>query len=376
MKHKAIFISSILLLNIIACTCIGQDSFKYAIKGDIQGLKNDSVILFIRHSGNFDEGTGVDTMFTTGENDNFSFNGQLGQPAIAYVMVGGMKAYYDNFIFFIEKGEILIKGNRDSLNRLNITGTPDNIEYNAGNKRMNEFYDRLEPLFKQEDIEKKNNGKTSDSISSRINLIYDSLKNFQVDFVRKHPASMTSGIYVYLLQDNLPVNEVEDLYNSLQKPGKNISLLSALPQKIISRKRTLVGNQAPSFTMKDVDGKNVSFDNFKGKYVLLDFWASWCVPCRQQTPFIVSAYTRFKNKNFEIVSISLDDDALKWSKAIKKDQMNWINLSDLKGMNNEAAKLYGVQPIPDNFLIDPSGKIIERALMGEALEKKLETLLK
>jgi peroxiredoxin len=138
----------------------------------------------------------------------------------------------------------------------------------------------------------------------------------------------------------------------------------------------LLNKPAPDLTMADVNGKPLSISNFRGKYVLVDFWASWCGPCRNENPNVVAAYNRFKDKNFTILGVSLDQDKAAWQQAIAKDGLTWNHMSDLKQWESEAVKAYGFEGIPFNVLIDPEGKIIASSLRGEELEKKLAEVLK
>jgi peroxiredoxin len=137
-----------------------------------------------------------------------------------------------------------------------------------------------------------------------------------------------------------------------------------------------IGTTAPDFTLTSLDGKSVSLKNLRGKYVLLDFWASWCPPCRAENPNVVNAYNQYKDKNFTILSVSLDSDKSKWQEAVAKDKLVWQHVSDLQGWQSTVAALYGVQAIPSNFLIDPSGKIIAVNLRGDDLEKTLASKLR
>ncbi|HEY9258778.1 TlpA disulfide reductase family protein [Chitinophaga sp.] len=139
--------------------------------------------------------------------------------------------------------------------------------------------------------------------------------------------------------------------------------------------KTSEGKKAPVFAMKDVNGKTVSLADFKGKYVLIDFWASWCGPCRAENPNVVKAFEAYKDKGFTILGVSLDDNADKWKAAIDKDHLTWTHVSDLSGWKNPAVKLYGVSAVPTNFLVDPTGKIIGKNLRGEALQQKLKAIL-
>ncbi len=136
------------------------------------------------------------------------------------------------------------------------------------------------------------------------------------------------------------------------------------------------GSPAPDIDLATPAGKKASLSSLKGKYVLLDFWASWCAPCRHENPNVVAAYNKFKSKNFTVFSVSLDSDKDKWAEAIAHDKLEWTHVSDLQGWQSPVAATYGVQSIPSNFLIDPSGKIIAHDLRGDDLDAKLEEVLK
>ncbi|TKC56913.1 AhpC/TSA family protein [Pedobacter hiemivivus] len=165
------------------------------------------------------------------------------------------------------------------------------------------------------------------------------------------------------------------LFNKLSEPLRLSYTGQGLYKLLNAHIVTAIGVNAPNFTQQDVNGKSVSLVDFKGKYVLIEFWASWCSPCRAESPNLLKQYASFKDKGFEILGVSVDSDKAKWLEAIKKDGLTWPQISDLKGWDNEARKVYGISGVPANFLVSPEGKIIGSHLMGEALNKKLAELM-
>lgn len=161
----------------------------------------------------------------------------------------------------------------------------------------------------------------------------------------------------------------------LSEEVRNSEVGKGLASNIAYYKVGAVGTEAMDFTQNDVDGKPVKLSSFKGKYVLLDFWASWCKPCRMENPNVVKVYNQFKDKNFTVVGVSLDQSKDAWIKAIQADKLTWNHVSDLQQWNNAVAQMYHIQSIPGNFLIDPTGKIIARDLRGEQLAKKLSEVI-
>ncbi len=169
----------------------------------------------------------------------------------------------------------------------------------------------------------------------------------------------------------------EPVFNKFSAALKQSPLGMKTAEAISIAKRTQIGAMAPEFTQNDPNGKPVKLSEYRGKYVLIDFWASWCGPCRQENPNLVAAYHKYKDKNFTVLGVSLDRESGKdaWLKAIKDDGLTWTQVSDLKYFENEAAVLYGIQAIPSNVLIDPSGKIVAKNLREKALHDKLNELL-
>jgi thiol-disulfide isomerase/thioredoxin len=170
-------------------------------------------------------------------------------------------------------------------------------------------------------------------------------------------------------------SDVKRLYDKLDASAKETLAGKTLAERVDVLKRSAMGAEMINFSQADTSGTPVQFSAFKGKYVLVDFWASWCGPCRAENPNVLKAYNNYKDKNFTVVGISLDEKGDSWKKAIRDDKMPWAELSDLKGWKNEVSTYFGIQGIPSNLLIDPSGKIVAKDLRGEGLHQKLNELL-
>jgi peroxiredoxin len=215
-----------------------------------------------------------------------------------------------------------------------------------------------------------------------------SLNNLLKDYINTSPSPAASLYALGIASQTIPNEEIIAMVNNTAKKFPEHSGLAKIKSMLAVKTPTpsstdnpnntyaLLDKQAPDLTMNDVNGKPVSISSFKGKYVLIDFWASWCGPCRQENPNVVAAYNQFKNKNFTILGVSLDQDKAAWQKAIANDNLTWTHMSDLKQWESAAVPAYGFDGIPFNVLVDPTGKIIASSLRGEELMRKLGEVLK
>lgn len=197
----------------------------------------------------------------------------------------------------------------------------------------------------------------------------------EMEFVKINPNSIVSASMLSLYSTTWGKEKTQELYEQLSAENKNSKFGEEITRYIELNKEPKIGEQFADFESENENGELKKLSDVKGKAVLLEFWASWCGPCRQENPNLVKTYKNFNSKGFEIFAVSLDQDKNSWLKAIKKDSLNWEHVSDLKGQKNEASLIYGINGIPDNFLIGENGEIIGRNLRGEKLNQKLKEIL-
>jgi len=377
-KNLCLLIVAFLFFKEANTQTISPPKGSFSISGNAAGIDNDVMILEYQAGQNFIKDS---AKIETG---HFYFKGSLQSPTPARVYIKGSKHQYadQNINFYLENSPIIIWVDKDSMNFSKVSGSSSNNDKDSIEALMVPYYESLRALHKVQDFASKQH---LPSVLKSLDKIYDELPDAQrkliVDYAFSHPDSyaITQGLSINFTNNQTELPLLKKIYDNFsaevkKSPGGND--IAALIKRI---ERVQLGNKAPDFILPNQNGKQIEFSSFKRKYVLLDFWASWCVPCRAESPFLVKAFHDYKNKNFTIISVSMDEakDKQKWLDAIKKDNMQWTQLSSLKGYEeNGVRQLYSVQGIPDNFLIDPSGKIIARGLRGEELEKKLAVVIK
>ena len=318
---------------------------------------------------------------------SFTFTGKIVNPENAFIVMDPkgfdftkLDSTSDVLNFYIDKGETDINS-PDSVAKAKITGSQINTDY----KKLTDQLNPLSVQARQLQVEaraatpaQQNSADFQNSAQAKLKQLQVSQKAIIKLFIQTNPDSYISLLALSSVGGPSPdPAELDPLYDGLSKRLKETETAKIFKTALDGIRKTAVGVPAPDFTQNDVNGTPVKLSSFRGKYVLVDFWASWCGPCRQENPNVVKAYNRFKDKNFTIIGVSLDraDGKTAWQSAIKSDGLNWTQVSDLKFWNNEVAGLYNIKSIPANFLIDPTGKIIARDLRGEDLENKLQDVL-
>ena len=374
MRYIAKIFSFFLLMSPVLC--FAQQN-TYTISGTVNRpeIKN----LYFTQSTFYNTNTKPNAQKIEVLDGKFSFKGMIDEPVPAFLSLAEdyKKIGTKPKEFILDKGIIsieitsdlasaVVKGSKaqDDLFQYNIEQTPYSTkinEINIGAQRLS------------------SSGISADSIAQLFRIPFRdanrALTDFQLKFVQKNSSAFISLLLIpNIARSTNNYIEADSLLASLQDNIESSATAKTIREYIISQKKTSVGALAPDFRLADTSGKKIALSALKGKYVLLDFWAAWCGPCRQENPNVVQAFKTYKNDGFTVFGVSLDKEKKSWLKAIHDDNLQWQHVSDLKFWASEAAILYGITSIPRNFLLDPSGKIIGRDLRGQDLLDKLEEL--
>lgn len=321
----------------------------YEITGNISGYPDGTSVSFLNQQTNTLEKQ------ATIEKGKFTIKGQLEEPSFIVLVLAEQPPAVP---MFIDNSKILITGDKNNLEDLSITGSKTENEYQEYSKLIKPFAQMFTEGF----------GNDPDSIA----LFEKATENF----VKKYPSSFVNPVAIIRFMQVSPnVALADNLFKMTTNEVKKTNLAKYVNEQLEVAKINPVGSQIADFSETDTAGNKVKISSFRGKYVLIDFWASWCRPCRMENPNVVAAYNKYHQKNFTVLGVSLDQAKASWLNAIRMDGLAWTQVSDLHGWSSALASKFKITSIPQNILIDPKGIIIAKNLRGEALNQKLQELL-
>jgi peroxiredoxin len=351
---------------IVSCNPTAKNEF--TISGSVDTVFDSWVYLQKRLEGPF---TSVDSVKLS--NGSFTFTGTIDYPELYYIRISETKSRVS---CFLEPGKINIEVDIEDSKKTKITGSQSHEEYKIYMDSLEVYYAMLRENYSLY-TEAEEDGDTE------LAAYYDSLitdtDNQRFDFVKGFVfGNKNSPVVPYLLYRNLYNYEIKELDSAVTVLDTSLNASPYMPlvsDHLKTLRRTDIGMEYVSFSMQDTSGAFLTIDELIGEnYLLIDFWASWCRPCREENPNLVAVYNDYKDRGFDIFGVSLDRNKDSWLKAIYDDELTWAHVSDLAYWNNAAAKLYGIRSIPSNVLLDPSGTIIAKNLRGDALREKLKQI--
>ncbi|MCB2221331.1 MAG: AhpC/TSA family protein [Bacteroidetes bacterium] len=366
MKNLLLFIIGFAMLA--ACSNQPEDKTLMTLNGTIDGDYNGMAYLYKRANGDWIK---LDSALV--ENNAFVLTGHLEFPEMYYVSIDGENKFAG---FFAEPSEITFKTTVDDFRNAEITGSTAQVEYNEYNEKMQLFNDMYSDLNRQyKEAKEAGDEEKMSELDKEFESVDVQMKQFILDNALSNNKSVVAAYAVSRNSYYFDENDLEPVVENFDPSIRESTYVKSLEDRVAVLKSVAIGQPAIDFTMDNMEGEPVTLSSLYGKYLLVDFWASWCGPCRRENPNVVAAYQEYKDKGFDILGVSFDRSKDKWMEAVKTDNLIWHHVSDLKYWGNKAGKLYGINSIPSNILLNPDGTIIAKNLRGEDLHNKLEELL-
>lgn len=384
---KKIILSLLAVATIVSCNKVGNNEFE--IEGNASGFKDGRNVYLKMQDTVTNSLVNLDTVKI--ENGKFIFKGAVTEPSLHFIAIDSTE---NQIPFILEEGNITVAVNKDTIFKSIVGGTYSNDQLVAYSKETEKIQKKVQK-FQEVNREKLQQAQisadtvTMNALMKEYKTFQDQFKDVSLKHVEDHPKSYISLFFIkqFLNDPSFDMARATKMYENLDpslkntKEGKSIKksldgLKTTEKKSNVSSSSVEIGTMAPDFSAPNTDGKETSLKSALGKLTLIDFWASWCGPCRKENPNVVALYKDFHAKGLNIIGVSLDEKADKWKEAIAKDQLTWIQISNLKGWEDPIAKRYFVDGIPATFLLDEKGIIIARDLRGAELRAKVASILK
>lgn len=380
----------LLTASVAIISCSKVKDGEYLITGTATGIENGKTIILQGLDPTTKMAVALDTVKV--ENGKFEIKGKVTEPAFHTLIVQGANGPVP---FILETGEITVAIDKDSIHKSKVSGTYNNDEYVKFNEDLTKTQKSLV------DFQKKNTQKMQQAQQAQdtatINGLMKQYMTLQTEvqenskkkylaYAETHPKAFISALIIQSMvsDPSADIKKTESLYNALDESLKNSTPGKEIKAKLGQAKLPAVGasaapvgspNWRADFSAPNPEGKVVSLKESLGKVTIVDFWASWCGPCRKENPNVVAIYKELHSKGLNIIGVSLDKEKSKWTEAIAKDGLTWTHVSNLKFWEEPIAKQYGVESIPATFILDASGKIVAQDLRGPELKAKIVELL-
>lgn len=374
MKKITLFVATATLF--FSCNNLKDNEF--LITGTAEGVENGKKVF-------------IETQTETGfiakdtaviENGKFELKGITEEIDLGFVRIEDENI---NLPLILEEGKITVIIKTDTIQNSIIGGTDNNEKFQSFNEESKEIA-RKKGKFEKANIEritaakKANDTATVNQIMKEYSTFQEDMNKVSMNFITKNPDAYLSVLLLenFLMRQHLPMEEIKGYFNKLDKnllKTKSAKNIKKIMDEMTATSKIEVGNKAPDFAANNPEGKKISLMQSLGKVTIIDFWASWCGPCRAENPNVVALYKEFHSKGLNIIGVSLDKDAAKWKEAIAKDGLIWTQISNLKYWDEPIANQYNVESIPATFILDAKGTIVAKDLRGAALKAKVTELL-
>jgi len=358
----------LVIITVLMAACSSAPHF--VVKGKIEG--SDSITFYLQKR---DAGKTLTIDSAVSKKGSFKMTGIIDYPQLVSLVAGNTKKRTS--LYLENSDSITVTGKLDSLYNAKIKGSKTQNEYNSfvnSNKPLSDSYSKT--YIEYQAASQAGNVARVAELEKQADSIQNMMKNLQKGFVKNNPASYVTPTILGNLSYEMEAPEIEAAINGLDSTIAKIPQIVILKERVAVMKAVAIGQKAPDFTMNDVNGNPVTLSSkFGPKLLLIDFWAAWCGPCRRENPNVVKVYGEFHKKGFDVFGVSLDQKKEAWVKAIADDKLAWTHVSDLQYWNNAVAKIYAVNSIPANFLLDETGKIIGKNLRGQDLYNKVNEVL-